>query len=407
MDHYTPAVLPGGQFAAERLTRNDLIGVYYLNGYGIREIVGFMAYRHNTPISDRQIHRILRSMNLLRRGNEAPIENIVQAVYHELNRQGQHIGYRIMRRRVQSNHHLNATAETVRRILSVLDREGVLARSHRIIRRRLYNNPGPNFAIHMDGWDKLKPYGVSIHAAVDGYSRRILWLKACDSNKNPHYVAYFYLNYIREINGVPVLVYSDRGTENSLTRDLQYTLRWNHNDQNQGLSSYRYGSSTRNTRIERFWRELRRMCGQTWMDLFKLMTDDGSLDTSDNLHLECVRFCFIHLINQDLFGIVRHWNEHPIRYNPRSQGPFGKPDVMYFQPEVFGAVDNKMPIPGNLDALQNEFCQRPREHGVGPEFEWLARYIIRQQRLSYPPATLEDAVELYYHITDYVRHNIQ
>lgn len=294
MDLYTPANLSDQQIASQRLSRNELIGIYYQNGYGIREIIGFMTLRHDSPISERQVHRILRGMNLLRRGNESPLADIILAVSHELARQDQHIGYRLMRRRLQSTHHLTVTAETVRQVLCVLDRQGVAQRSRRSIRRRIYSNPGPNFAIHMDGWDKLKPYGVSIHAAIDGFSRRIIWLRACDSNKNPHYVAFFYLNYIREINGVPVLVYSDRGTENSITRDLQYTLRWNHNDQYQGLSSYRYGSSTRNTRIERFWRDLRRMCGDTWMDFFKLMTDDGSLDTSDNLHLECIRYCFLH-----------------------------------------------------------------------------------------------------------------
>ena len=407
MDLYTPANLSDQQIASQRLSRNELIGIYYQNGYGIREIIGFMTLRHDSPISERQVHRILRGMNLLRRGNESPLADIILAVSHELARQDQHIGYRLMRRRLQSTHHLTVTAETVRQVLCVLDRQGVAQRSRRSIRRRIYSNPGPNFAIHMDGWDKLKPYGVSIHAAIDGFSRRIIWLRACDSNKNPHYVAFFYLNYIREINGVPVLVYSDRGTENSITRDLQYTLIWNHNDQYQGLSSYRYGSSTRNTRIERFWRDLTRMCGDTWMDFFKLMTDDGSLDTSDNLHLECIRYCFLHLINLDLVSVVRQWNEQPIRYNPRSNGPFGKPDVLYFQPETFGTVNQKMILQGNADILQNEYCQRPKEHGVCQEFEWLANYIIRQRGLSYPPNSIDEAALLYYEIISYVRDNIQ
>ena len=42
--------------------------------------------------------------------------------------------------------------------------------------------PGPNFIWHIDGYDKLKPYGFCIHGAVDGYSRRILWLEVGPSN---------------------------------------------------------------------------------------------------------------------------------------------------------------------------------------------------------------------------------
>ena len=29
----------------------------------------------------------------------------------------------------------------------------------------------------MDGFDKLKPYGFPIHACMDGFSRKVLWLE--------------------------------------------------------------------------------------------------------------------------------------------------------------------------------------------------------------------------------------
>ena len=29
---------------------------------------------------------------------------------------------------------------------------------------------------HVDGYDKLKPFSFAIHSAIDGYSRKILWL---------------------------------------------------------------------------------------------------------------------------------------------------------------------------------------------------------------------------------------
>lgn len=68
-----------------------------------------------------------------------------------------------------------------------------------------------------------------IHRTVDGYSRRVLWLRACNSNKNPQYVARFYLDYVKEINGVPMIVINaDKGMETSIARDIQYGLRWNH-----------------------------------------------------------------------------------------------------------------------------------------------------------------------------------
>lgn len=274
----------------QMVTRDDLIALYYHAGYSVNEIIGFLACHHSSAISERQVHRILRRMNIQRRNNESLLEDIVRAIILELNGSGGNVGYRNMKRRLLTNHGLLATAETVRLALVVLDAEGVLARSRHVLRRRHYISKGPNFSIHIDGWDKLKPYGISIHAGIDGYSRRILWLRACSSNKKPEYIAHFYLKYVREINGVPSIIYGDRGTENAIVRDIQYALRWYHRDPFQGLSSFIYGSSTRNTRIERFWRNLRSMCGQYWMDVFKEMADHGILDTSDTFILSALDF---------------------------------------------------------------------------------------------------------------------
>jgi hypothetical protein len=59
---------------------------------------------------------------------------------------------------------------------------------------------GPNYVYHVDGYDKLKPFGFAISGCIDGYSRRIMWLEVGPSNSNPRYIAKYYLDCI-EING--------------------------------------------------------------------------------------------------------------------------------------------------------------------------------------------------------------
>ena len=49
-----------------------------------------------------------------------------------------------------------------------LDPVGCHERKAHRLQRRQYMNPGPNFAWHTDGYDKLKPYGFPIHGCVDG-----------------------------------------------------------------------------------------------------------------------------------------------------------------------------------------------------------------------------------------------
>lgn len=52
--------------------------------------------------------------------------------------------------------------------MKIMDPEGVELRSRHRLQRRVYVSQGPNFVIHIDGYDKLKPYGFPIHGAIDG-----------------------------------------------------------------------------------------------------------------------------------------------------------------------------------------------------------------------------------------------
>ena len=60
-------------------------------------------------------------------------------------------------------------------IFKDIDSEGTRLRLR--LRRRRYVSEGPNSSWHADGFDKLKPYGFPNRGCIDGYSRRILWLK--------------------------------------------------------------------------------------------------------------------------------------------------------------------------------------------------------------------------------------
>ena len=72
----------------------------------------------------------------------------------------------------------------------------------------------PNFIWHIDGYDKLKPYGFCVHGAIDGYSRRILWLEVGPSNNNPMVTVQYYLDCVHQLGGCPQVVRGDCGTEN-------------------------------------------------------------------------------------------------------------------------------------------------------------------------------------------------
>ena len=78
----------------------------------------------------------------------------------------------------------------------------------------------------MDGFDKLKQYGFSIHGALDGFSRRVLWLEVCVSNNDPAIIAGYYVSCVEQLKGCPKNLRSDPGTEKTaLQRRCKLHLR--------------------------------------------------------------------------------------------------------------------------------------------------------------------------------------
>lgn len=70
----------------------------------------------------------------------------------------------------------------------------------------------------MDGYDKLKPFGITLHGCIDGYnnifilnfidinmfyrySRRIMWARVAHSNNNPNIIAQYYMDCIETVGG--------------------------------------------------------------------------------------------------------------------------------------------------------------------------------------------------------------
>ena len=80
----------------------------------------------------------------------------------------------------------------------------------------------------MDGYDKLKPWGFPIHGAIDGFSRKIIWLNVTRSNNSPDNIAQFYLQAVKDLEGCPVEMVTDLGTENGLVAAIQSYFRDNH-----------------------------------------------------------------------------------------------------------------------------------------------------------------------------------
>jgi len=115
------------------------------------------------------------------------------------------------KQRLRCRYGFTVNRESVRLILKALNPDGVEQRSSRRLRRRQYRSQGPNYIWHVDGYDRLKPYGFCIHGAIDGYSRRTMWLEVGRSNNNPRVIASYFLGCVKELSGVPCIIRGDQG----------------------------------------------------------------------------------------------------------------------------------------------------------------------------------------------------
>jgi hypothetical protein len=119
-----------------------------------------------------------------------------------------------------------------------------------------YIVPGPNFIWSVDGYCKLKPYGIEIYAAVDAYSRYVIWVYVGVSAATAVSCHRQFCDTLEATNTQPRFVRSDRGTETVMLAETHFQLQQAAEPGLRFEDCYLYGTSTANQRIEAWWLQL-------------------------------------------------------------------------------------------------------------------------------------------------------
>ncbi len=146
---------------------------------------------------------------------------------------------------------------------------------------------------HIDGNDKLKPYGFGISGCIDGFSRHLVWLNVYTTNKDPAVIAGYFTESIKNKGGCPKMIRVDAGTENGLIKEIQESLMGE--GRNGERRTWIEGTSTLNQRIESFWTQLRKECLEFWICIFHDLKESGNF-TGDAVDENILRFCFMALL---------------------------------------------------------------------------------------------------------------
>ena len=196
-----------------------------------------------------------------------------------------------------------------------------------------------------------------------------------------------------------MIVRSDRGTENVVFAGIQQYFRHNDTDQFAGRNSFRYGTSTANQRIEAWWSQLRRHRANGLINFFKDMAALGIFDASNENHLQCIRFCFLPILQRELNDTVVLWNNHYIRATKNGECIPGRPAVLYYTPTTSGGRDCKLSVNSADVTAAYSLCEKLPYLEYSDEFLQLATLIVRDSNLSMP-LTAQEGKELFENVTN-------
>ena len=354
----------------------------YLNkGYTYDEVIALLKKDYNIEYSYRTLKRRCKLYGLGRRHfDDHNFATALERIQVLLEGPHQSSGYRMIWHQLR-NEGIHVPRHFVQSALREIDPEGTELRKARRLVRRTYINPGPNYAWHLDGYDKLKPYGFPIHGAIDGYSRKILWLRVTRSNNSPQRILKFFLDAVDESNGCPLTLISDLGTENGLAAATQCYFH-------DSIESHKYVPSPRNQRIESWWAQLSKQRSLWWRSFFADLEHRNIYDRSIELHREAVWFTFSPIIQSDLDSIKSLWNSHYIRKS-RNETVAGRPNLLYSLPERYGGTEHLQEV--NLDDREYIDNNVLEVNDEANEYVEYFEYVVLSYPLQYP-VSIEEGI---------------
>lgn len=143
------------------------------------------------------------------------------------------------------------------------------------------------------------------------------------SNNYPGIIANYYIESVKRLGGCCQKLIGDSGTENTIVGPLQRIFK---DDSVEYMeSSYQIVKSSFNQRIEAWWSMLRKRCTSWWITFFSDLVAFEGFNRADNTEVQCIRYCFMPVIQGQLNEICEVWENYSIALSRSTDVPNGKP----------------------------------------------------------------------------------
>lgn len=131
------------------------------------------------------------------------------------------------------------------------------------------------------------------------------------------------------------------------------------------------------------------------MILRSLVPAGGQVDIANEIHKECLWFCFHGILQQELDDMKLYWNTHHIRPS-RHDTVGGVPDVLFQLPEQSSAFDCSVPVSREKILEMESKCVYEAEENV---FQKYFHYVMAEEGLLYP-SNKDEVLHLFSHLID-------
>ncbi|KAL3475663.1 hypothetical protein BJX99DRAFT_271041 [Aspergillus californicus] len=315
----------------------EIIDLYTRQDMSAETIVDFLIHRYFLKITTRTLFKRLQSWGIQKINRTASIDLILHArikvlffqvglededMLIVLQREGFTIKARTLKhvrhtlglyRRTTSNIALQAQVEAMLVKLQAELAKGQIEGYGRGLLQTHMRNQG----VLMSRYLKLAPYGIEIYAAIDAYSRYIIWIYVGISARTAVSVLRQFLDTIKVTKELPRFVRSDQGTETILLAEAQHKLQQSKHPEIKLSNCYLYS-----TRLLFQWRAY-----------FQRLQERGAYSKDSIVDQIALFAVYMPVLRNEITSFVQTWNNHSIQ--KQKNRPYlvpGKPFINYNYP---------------------------------------------------------------------------